>query len=138
MDSGFGDAQLFAAVHLLFFLDRAIAQRSGFHRERAAMRALELPFVLQKFEIFANRDLRRTELAGKRADKHAPFGLEHFENFAAAFFAKHGWEYASSLKSRSSQDPNLDLIAEALDVVQTNATGKIGQDIRGAASNREP
>jgi hypothetical protein len=30
------------------------------------------------------------------------------------------------------------LIAEALDVVQSNATGKIGEDIRGATSNREP
>ena len=92
MDGGFGDAQLFAAVHLLFFLNRAVAQRAGFYWERAAVGALELAFVLEEFEIFADRDLRRAETAGERADEHAPFGLEHFENFAAAFFAKHGWE----------------------------------------------
>ena len=111
-----------------------------FTGKRAAVRALKLSFVLQEFEVFANGDLRRAKTAGERADKHASFGLQHFENFAAAFFAKHGWEYASSLcsSSSSSQGLNLNLIAEALDVVQTNATGKIGQDIRGAASNREP
>ena len=38
----------------------------------------------------------------------------------------------------SSQGLNLNLIAEAFDVVQPNATGKIGQNIRGAACYREP
>ena len=38
-----------------------------------------------------------TTVPGERADKHAPFGLQHFKNFATAFFAKHGWECASSV-----------------------------------------
>ena len=37
----------------------------------------------------------------------------------------------------SPKSLNLHLIAETFDVVQTNATGKICQDIRGAASDCE-
>jgi hypothetical protein len=42
------------------------------------VRAFELAFVLEEFEIFADGDLRSAETAGERADQNAPFGLEHF------------------------------------------------------------
>src|SRR5437879_2802882 len=57
--------------------------------------------VMKRFEVFANGDKRRTEATGEVADEDAAIAAEKFENFAAAFLARHrgsnndGFRFAS-------------------------------------------
>jgi len=88
-DGSCGDAKLFLFVKPLFFLERLVLQRAGANGERTAMSALEQPLMMERFEILANGDERRVETFREIADEDAAVITEKFQDFAAAFLAKH-------------------------------------------------
>ena len=83
--------EFFAAVQLLFFAKRRIAQRRGVERKRAAVSALEAAHLVQRLQIFANGDQRSGETAREVFDHHAAIALRQFEDFAPPLFRKHGF-----------------------------------------------
>jgi hypothetical protein len=76
------------AVELLFLAQRRIEQGAGLHGQRAAMSTLDDPLAVEELQIFADRDLRNTEMAGEIFDEHASIAVQDPEDFTAAFFVE--------------------------------------------------
>src|SRR4029077_15098016 len=83
---GAGNLHLLPAVKLLFLAQRRIEQSTGLHGQRAAVGSLDDPLAVEELEIFADRDLRNTEMPGQIFDEHASIPVQESKDFTAAFF----------------------------------------------------
>src|ERR1700682_3749244 len=84
------------AMQAFFFMKGAILQGSGAKRQSASVRALQLPLVMQKFQIFANGDQGRVKPIRQVANQNAAIALQKLQNSAPAFLVEHGQSVCSS------------------------------------------
>src|SRR5215469_14931410 len=89
LDCAVSNAKLSLMVQLLFFTQRRIFERSFARRQRAAVRAVNQSVGMQDFEVFANRNLRGFEFAGKLGDQDSSLVVQQIDYGAATLFVEH-------------------------------------------------
>ncbi len=105
---GRGNPNFLLAMLAFFLLQRAILERAGHFGQRAAMGSLQLALVVERFQIFANRNLRGAEVFGKIPHQDAAICAQEFEDFATSFFTQHVTVFLTFLsKLRQSFHMNL-------------------------------
>ena len=75
-------------MEFLFLAQCRIEQRTGCYGQSAAVSTLDDPLAVEKLQIFADRDLRNTEMPGQVLDEHASIAVQDAKDFTAAFFVE--------------------------------------------------